>query len=83
MKGVYVASSVQDLAQIAEDSLPPIDNGTKLIAYFRSAQQVLMQVCDIFIIILFFILLTFVKANIYKNEGGTLEHIIYILISLN
>lgn len=43
MKSVYLASSVQDLATLAEKSLPPIDNNTKLVLYFRSAQQILMQ----------------------------------------
>lgn len=43
MKSVYMASSVQDLASLAEKTLPPIDNNTKLVMYFRAAQQILMQ----------------------------------------
>lgn len=44
MKGVYVAASVSDLYNLAEKSLPPIDNHLKLVLYYRSAQQILLQV---------------------------------------
>ncbi len=39
-----MASSIQDLANLAERSLPAIDDNFRLVTYYRSAQQMLMQV---------------------------------------